>query len=141
MAFAGRLRQQGKLAYFRMNFVVQKKNISEMPVFVAWGKEVGADKVFFTKILNWGTYTIDDFAQNISVMEPDGITPIPALRAILENDELQDPIVDLGTIRYLHQPNPSDYVKNYYMWELEKDVPGLFREIVTMGTAGTDSRN
>lgn len=127
MAFAGHLRREGKLAYFRMNFVVQRKNIHEMMDFVAWGKKIGADKVFFTKILNWGTYEEKDFQENVTVMEKDGITPIPELKSILESSLMHDPIVDLGTIRFSHQTNTDDYVKNYYMWELEKDVPGAFR--------------
>ena len=127
MAFAGHLRREGKLAYFRMNFVVQRKNIHEMMDFASWGKKIGADKVFFTKILNWGTYEEKDFQKNVSVMEEDGVTPIPELKAVLESSLMHDPIVDLGTIRFLHQANIDDYVKNYYMWELEKDVPGVFR--------------
>ena len=35
---------------------------------------------------------------------------------------MKDRIVDLGTIKYTHQPNEDDYIYNYYMWELEKDV-------------------
>ncbi len=126
MAFAGRLRREGKLAYFRMNFVVQKKNVGEMEKFVEWGKEVGADKVFFTKILNWGTYSEKEYEDNISIMERDGITPKSELMKVLKSPVLHDEIVDLGTIRYTHKPNKDKYVYNYYMWELEKDVQGLF---------------
>jgi len=126
MAFAGSLRRCGKLSYFRMNFVVQKKNMHEMKAFAAWGKEVGADKVFFTKITNWGTYEHNFFQEHISIMEKDGITPIKELQEILDSPEMQDPIVDLGTIRYTHIPNTDDYIENYYMWELEKDVKRLF---------------
>lgn len=126
MAFAGRLRKEGKLAYFRMNFVVQKKNLGEMENFVKWGKEVGADKVFFTKILNWGTYSDEEYEQNVSVMELDGVTPRSELKEILKNPIFQEPIVDLGTIRYTHKANTNHYVYNYYMWELEKDVHGIF---------------
>ena len=126
MAFAGRLRREGKLAYFRMNFVVQKKNLGEMESFAKWGQEIGADKVFFTKILNWGTYSDENYERNISVMESDGVTPKHELKKILGSPALRNPIVDLGTIRYTHQPNTDDYVHNYYMWELEKDVQGIF---------------
>ena len=126
MEFAGKLRKNGELAYFRMNFVVQKKNIDEMIGFVRWGKEIGADKVFFTKILNWGTYEETDFYMNVSPMEKDEITPLPELKKVLNSCEMQDPIVDLGTIRYMHKENMDNDIENYYMWELEKDVPGIF---------------
>jgi len=129
MIFAGKLRKKGELSYFRINFVVQRKNMYEMLRFIEFGKHIGADKVFFTKILNWGTYEVEDFENNISVMEKDGITPIPELKKILESREMKDEIVDLGTIRYLHENNKYDYIKNYYMWELEKDVEGLFQSV------------
>ena len=59
-------------------------------------------------------------------MERDGITPKSELMKVLKSPVLHDEIVDLGTIRYTHKPNKDKYVYNYYMWELEKDVQGLF---------------
>ena len=47
----------------RFNFVVQKMNYKEMPDFVKWGLELDVDEVFFTKILNWGTYTDEEFKE------------------------------------------------------------------------------
>lgn len=125
MEFASRLRKNGDLAYFRLNFVVQKKNYKEMPLFVQWGRQLGVDEVFFTKILNYGTYTQDEFRE-ISMMEPDGMTPKKELEEILDLPIMNDEIVDLGTIRYSHEPIGLDYIENYYRWELERRVPGLF---------------
>lgn len=127
MEFASALRKEGKLVYFRMNFVVQKKNYQEMPLFVEWGKQLGVDEVFFTKILNYGTYSQDEFAE-ISMMELDEITPKKELMEILDLPIMKDKIVDLGTIRYLHDPIGIDYIDNYYKWELERKVPGLFQQ-------------
>ncbi len=125
MEFASQLRKSGKLSYFRMNFVVQKKNYQEMPLFVQWGKQLGADEVFFTKILNYGTYSQDEFFE-ISMMEEDGMTPKKELVKILDLPIMKDEIVDLGTIRYSHEPIGIDYIENYYKWELERKVPHLF---------------
>lgn len=125
MAFAGELRKKGELSYFRMNFVVQRKNYKEMPDFVRWGIEIGADEVFFTKILNWGTYSADEF-EEISMMETDGITPKKELRQILDNPLMKNPIVDLGTIQHAHKTTDDIDIENYYMWELERKVGGLF---------------
>ena len=108
-----------------MNFVVQKKNYQEMPLFVQWGKQLGADEVFFTKILNYGTYSQDEFFE-ISMMEEDGMTPKKELVKILDLPIMKDEIVDLGTIRYSHEPIGIDYIENYYKWELERKVPHLF---------------
>lgn len=126
MEFAAELRRKGELSYFRMNFVVQKKNYQEMPEFVKWGEELGADEVFFTKILNWGTFTEEEFRE-VSMMCEDGITPKPELEEVLQNPVMKHKIVDLGTIRYSHEVVEGNAFHNYYMWELERKVPGLFR--------------
>lgn len=125
MEFAADLRKKGELRYFRMNFVVQRDNYQEMVPFVQWGEALGVDEVFFTKILNWGTYTAEEFAQ-ISMMEPDGTTPKVELREVLEHPVMKSPIVDLGTIQYAHKADKIDMVENYYMWELEKRGGNLF---------------
>lgn len=125
MKFASGLRKRGDLAYFRINFVVQKKNYREMVDFVKWGLELDADEVFFTKILNWGTYSPEEF-KDISMMEEDGVTPKPELKEILNDPVMSNKIVDLGTIHYSHQADKSKKIKNYYVWELERKVEGLF---------------
>ena len=125
MAFASELRKKGELSYFRMNFVVQRENYQEMIPFVEWGEQLSVDEIFFTKILNWGTYTEEEFAQ-ISMMEPDGITPKPELKEIFAHPVMKSEIVDLGTIQYAHKVDAADIVENYYMWELEKRGGQMF---------------
>lgn len=125
MAFAARLRKEGALSYFRMNFVVQRENFREMPLFVEWGEALGVDEIFFTKILNWGTYAPEEF-EKISMMEADGVTPKPELKEVMELPQMQSSIVDLGTIQYGHKADEVDIVENYYMWELEKRGGKLF---------------
>lgn len=125
MEFASGLRKEGTLCYFRMNFVVQRDNYREMVPFVEWGKRLGVDEVFFTKILNWGVYTDEEFTQ-ISMMERDGVTPKPELKEVLADPMMKSEIVDLGTIQYTHKEDVVDIVENYYMWELEKRGGKLF---------------
>lgn len=125
MKFASKLRKEGKLSYFRINFVVQKKNYLEMERFVEWGLELKVDEVFFTKILNWGTYSVDEFKE-ISMMQEDGVTPKPELVEILNKPIMKNDIVDLGTIQY--QDSEVEKIDNYYKWELERKVPSLFSD-------------
>ncbi len=125
MEFASTLRKSGDLCYFRLNFVVQRDNYREMIPFVQWGEALGADEVFFTKILNWGTYTPEEFEQ-ISMMEEDQITPKAELKEVLNHPAMKSKIVDLGTIQYAHKTDEIDVVENYYMWELEKRGGKLF---------------
>lgn len=125
MEFASELRKCGELHYFRMNFVVQRENYQEMVPFVQWGEELGVDEIFFTKILNWGTYTPEEFME-ISMMEADGITPRPELKEVLMHPVMKSRIVDLGTIQYAHKVDDVNKVENYYMWELEKRGGHIF---------------
>lgn len=125
MEFASKLRQSGALRYFRINFVVQKENYKEMIPFVKWGQALHVDEVFFTKILNWGTYTSEEFAQ-VSMMEEDGITPKEELKEIIKNSVMNSDIVDMGTIQFAHKIDDIDVVENYYMWELEKRGGKIF---------------
>lgn len=125
MEFAAELRKSGELRYFRMNFVVQRRNYQEMPLFVEWGEQLGVDEVFFTKILNWGTYTESEFAQ-VSMMEADGVTPKPELQKVMEHPLMQSKIVDLGTIQCFHKADEVGIVDNYYKWELEKRGGSIF---------------
>lgn len=67
----------------------------------------------------WGTYTPEEFAQ-ISMMEPDGVTPKPELKEVLAHPTMKSSIVDMGTIQFAHKIDEVNMVENYYMWELEK---------------------
>lgn len=125
MEFASRLRRSGELCYFRMNFVVQRENYREMVPFVEWGQELGVDEIFFTKILNWGTYSPEEFLE-ISMMEQDGITPKPELEEVMKHPVMHSSIVDMGTIQFVHKIDETGTVENYYMWELEKRGGKIF---------------
>lgn len=125
MEYASKLRKKGELSYLRLNFVVQNLNYMEMEDFVKWGLQLDVDEVFFTKILNWGTYSEEQF-EKISMFEKDTVTPKPELQEILNRPIMKNKIVDLGTIQYAHQKVEGDDFYNYYMWELERKIPKLF---------------
>jgi hypothetical protein len=37
--------------------VVQQKNFREMPEFVRLGQRIGVDTVYFSQLVNWGTFS------------------------------------------------------------------------------------
>lgn len=121
MEYASFLRRNNELAYFRINFVVQKNNYQEMADFVQWGIDLGCDEVFFTKILNWGTFSEQEFKE-ISMMEEDGMTPKKELKEVLKNPIFSNPIVDLGTIQFSHKPVRENIIDNYYIWEMNRKL-------------------
>ena len=47
---------KGAKFILQLDFVVQKGNYREMPEFVALGKSLGVDKVYFQKMVNWFTF-------------------------------------------------------------------------------------
>ena len=118
LEFASELRRTGQLGYFQISFVVQRKNYREMPLFVELGKRLGVDKVFFTRILDWGTYSKEEF-QNISMTDDDGRANAE-LQEILDMPIMQEAIVDLGTINSKKDEKEYDYICNYYLWEIDR---------------------
>lgn len=118
LKFAAELRKEQKLKYFQISFVVQRKNYKEMPLFVELGKSLGVDKVFFTRILNWGTYSEDEFSK-VSMTDKEG-RPNSELLKILNLPVMNEGIVDLGTIVYKPNEKEYDYINNYYLWEIDR---------------------
>jgi len=54
-------RKRGRLRHLQLDFVVQDSNFHEMPAFVELGTSLGVDKVYFQRISNWGTYSINEY--------------------------------------------------------------------------------
>jgi uncharacterized Fe-S cluster-containing radical SAM superfamily protein len=61
LEFVRQLRASGEVPYLQMDFVVQDENFREMDRFVELCRGVGADKIFFSKLRNWHTYTDAEF--------------------------------------------------------------------------------
>lgn len=57
LEFIGELRQTGAIDEFIMCFVTQDLNFREMPAFVELARRVGADRVHFQMLHDWGTYS------------------------------------------------------------------------------------
>ena len=119
MKYASALRKKQELKYFQINFVVQRNNYKEMIDFVKWGVELGCDKVFFSRILNWGTYDDNEF-ERLSMVDSNG-RPNIELEKILEDPIFDNPIVDVGTINCKQKLNNSipEKLENFYDWEIQ----------------------
>ncbi len=99
----GKLRQQGEIRYFELNFVVQKDNYREMADFVRLAKKLFVDRVHFTHLNNWGTFTYREYRQKCLITRHKKLHR--ALRRVLRDPILQDPIVDLRCY--------APYLKNF----------------------------
>lgn len=103
LAMLGELRAQGEIRYFELNFVVQQANYLEMADFVRWAKKLNADRVHFTHLNNWGTYTDREYQRQCLIIHNRRLDP--KLARVLQDPIFQEPIVDLLAF--------SRYIKNF----------------------------
>lgn len=98
--FVSTLRRDGPITELSIHMVVQQNNFREMPEFVALGRRVGADRIYFSKLMNWGTFSEEEYASRTvhDPLHPDH----SALREVLRDLSLLDEAVDLGNLTELH---------------------------------------
>jgi MoaA/NifB/PqqE/SkfB family radical SAM enzyme len=63
MDYVGGLRKSGKIKLLQLDFVVQLNNYNEMPEFARLAKQWNADRIVFTSLNNWGTYTPQQYRE------------------------------------------------------------------------------
>ena len=59
----GEFRAGGQIKYLRFDFVVQLANYTEMPAFVELSRAMGADCAYFSRLMDWGTWSRKEFHQ------------------------------------------------------------------------------
>lgn len=96
LEFISRLRQEGPLTFVKISMVVQANNFEEMPAFVRLGQRFGFDQVYFSQLVNWGTFSDQELARR-AVHVPTH----PLYRrfvAVLQDKIFDDRIVNLGNL-------------------------------------------
>lgn len=83
----------------KFNFVVQKSNYREMPEFVTLAKRFASDIVAFSKILNLGTYSSEEYHE-IAIHHPDH-PDFTNLKRIINQPIFKDTIVHLRNLSHL----------------------------------------
>jgi pyruvate-formate lyase-activating enzyme len=101
LAFLGELRRAKRIGYFRLDFVVQALNFREMPAMVELARAFGCDVAHFQMIRNWGTFSLDEYRRQF-IGAPDH-PDYPAFLEVLRHPNLALPMVDLSTVRRLHE--------------------------------------
>lgn len=99
LEFIAGMRRSGEIRALGINFVVQKENFREVPGFVELGGRLGADSVWFQRVVNYGSYdeaTIAD-VDVASSQHPDHA----ALLEILRNPALKSPRVNKDAFVFL----------------------------------------
>ncbi len=89
----GEFRKQGRIVFFQLNFVVQRDNYSEMKDFVNLGKEIGVDRINFTKLNNWGTFSDRVYREKSLIIDNRYLDR--SLYVLLCDDVFKDDMVDV----------------------------------------------
>mgnify|MGYP003300897753 CR=1 FL=1 len=95
LRLASALRIDGRISKFVIRFVVSAKNYMEMKEFVRLGIELHCDRVDFSRLENWGTFTEEEFEQ-MSMFQ--GENPKQELKNILDDPVFEHPIVLFSNI-------------------------------------------
>ncbi len=99
LEFIGSLLRNGPLKQVTISMVVQENNFREMPDFVRLGKRFGFDTVYFSRLVNYGTYSQEEFLQR-AVHLPSHPRHAEFLD-LLKEEILHEPIVHLGNLTEL----------------------------------------
>lgn len=91
----GNLRKEGKIQNLQFNFVVQKDNYKEMIKFIEMGKSFNADKILFTKLNNWGTYSKKEYLEKCLIIDKKYLND--DLYKTMQNPIFKERKVDLTT--------------------------------------------
>jgi sulfatase maturation enzyme AslB (radical SAM superfamily) len=106
LAFAGRLTAQGEAEHFELIFVVQQDNFREMGDAVDLAQHVGATGIHFTRLTNWGTFTLAQY-RNKAVFLPTHGDHAEFL-ACMRDARLRDPMVLLGDLLEFAGPDAAN---------------------------------
>jgi hypothetical protein len=97
LGFIAHLRREGAFCDLQISFVVQTNNWRQMPAFVELGRRHAVDRVFFSKLRNWGTFTEGEYrARAVHLPEHQ---ENEQFRASLNHPALAQPNVLLGELR------------------------------------------
>lgn len=96
LRFIAGLARSGAFEDFVIAFVVQHDNFLEMPDFVRLGQDLGATRVAFTRMTNWGTFPADDYDRHAVWIE--GHPRHREFLAVMADPRLRDPLVELNDL-------------------------------------------
>lgn len=96
LEFISTLRQNGPLQHLKISMVVQANNFLEMPDFVRLGRRFHCDEVYFSQLVNWGTFSNEEFEQR-AIHRPAHPRHLEFVE-LLQDEIFSDAIVDLGNL-------------------------------------------
>ncbi len=89
----GKARANGDMDFFTISMVVQRENYQEIPEFIKLGKRIYADAIVLVPLLNWGTYSEEEYQANSMISHANNWIS-DALKEVLRNPLLEEQGVD-----------------------------------------------
>ena len=96
LEFIASLRAPGPLTFLRIHMLVQENNFDEMPAFADLGSRLAADHIYFSHLVNWGTFTEEEVAKR-SIHRRSHPRHAELLE-VLTHPALKAPQVDFGNL-------------------------------------------
>lgn len=96
LAFISTLRNNGPLQWVGISMVIQENNFMEMPDFVHLGKRFYFDTVYFSKLVDWGTFPKEEF--NKRAIHLPAHARHSELVNLLKDGVFKEPLVCLGNL-------------------------------------------
>ena len=90
------LKQQGKIKFLRLDFVVQKNNYKEMVDFVKICKKFKVHECYFSLISDWGTWPVEEYKKQ-AIWKKDH-EEFNNFIEVMKNKIFDDQIVNLGNV-------------------------------------------
>ncbi|MBP9996339.1 MAG: hypothetical protein KBT19_03585 [Lachnospiraceae bacterium] len=87
MNYISKLKREGRINKLAFNFVVQRSNFREMPLFAEMCLAYGADYIKYSQIFNWGSYSEQEFEEQISMFYSTG-EPKEELRNLIDSNSI-----------------------------------------------------
>jgi glycosyltransferase involved in cell wall biosynthesis/MoaA/NifB/PqqE/SkfB family radical SAM enzyme len=103
LEFISKLRRDGPLEWVGISMVVQENNFEEMPEFVRLAKRFNLDTAYFSRLVNWGTYSEEEY--NRRAIHSPKHPRHEDLIDVLRREEFDQSVVNLGN---LTEFRPSD---------------------------------
>lgn len=101
LEFISTLRAEGPLQSLKISMVVQANNFREMPDFVKLGYRFNVDTIYFSQLVNWGTFSEKEFTNRAIHFSTH---PMHLEFVHLLKDEIFDqPKVDLGNLTEIRE--------------------------------------
>lgn len=119
LGYISSLRADGPLQSMCISMVVQANNFEEMPKFVDLGRRFHTDRVFFSKLINWGAYSEEEYLDR-AVHLP-GHPRHAEFLDLIRGEVFDHELVDLGNLLELRRPRAPHGAEQF---------PALTKELV-----------